>query len=69
MAPCRDSRHRRNRNHAVFSSLDPTVDSGNRLAIASSHICNGLPDAPLLRWTPYTYNSRLDGDGSVRAAM
>jgi hypothetical protein len=34
------------------SSLDPTVDSGDRLAIACSHICNGLPGAALLRWNP-----------------
>jgi hypothetical protein len=27
----------------------PAVDSGDRLAMASSYMCNGLPDAALLR--------------------
>jgi hypothetical protein len=40
-------------------SLDPTVDSGDCLAIASSHICNGLPDAPLLRWTLHEDNETI----------
>jgi hypothetical protein len=44
----------------------PTVD---RLAITSFYICNGLPDAALLRWTLHTYNAIVDGDVAVRATM